>query len=82
MAALHPQAPRRPVHFWPFDGWDIPAGRSAIAEVFPSWRRGLPHHDQHDPFCGSLATFLKSDRSPRSRSLGASNAAVRAEKRR
>ena len=21
------------LHFWPFDGWDIPAGRSAIAEV-------------------------------------------------
>jgi hypothetical protein len=21
------------VHFWPFDGWDIPVGRSAIAEV-------------------------------------------------
>jgi hypothetical protein len=30
------------VHFWPFDGWDIPAGRSAIAEVYPSlWRRGF-----------------------------------------
>jgi hypothetical protein len=27
------------VHFWPFDGWNIPAGRSAIAEVYPSlWR--------------------------------------------
>src|SRR5579871_247902 len=24
------------VHVWPFDGWDIPAGRSAIAEVYPS----------------------------------------------
>ena len=24
------------VHFWPFDGWDIPAGRSAIAEVYPA----------------------------------------------
>jgi site-specific DNA recombinase len=23
------------VHFWPFDGWEIPAGRSAIAEVYP-----------------------------------------------
>ena len=30
------------VHFWPFDGWDIPAGRSAIAEVYPSlWSRGF-----------------------------------------
>jgi len=23
------------VHIWPFDGWDIPAGHSAIAEVYP-----------------------------------------------
>jgi hypothetical protein len=45
------QRPGARVHFWPFDGWDIPAGRSAIAEVYPSlWRRGfapegrtLPH---------------------------------------
>ena len=27
------------VHFWPFDGWDIPAGRSAIAEVYPAFGR-------------------------------------------
>ena len=28
------------VHFWPFDGWGIPAGRSAIAEVYPAlWSR-------------------------------------------
>ena len=31
------------VHFWPFDGWDIPAGRSAIAEVYPAlWRAASP----------------------------------------
>jgi len=24
------------VHFWPFDGWDVPEGRSVVAEVFPS----------------------------------------------
>ena len=30
------------VHFWPFDGWDIPAGHSAIAEVYPAlWSRGF-----------------------------------------
>jgi hypothetical protein len=28
------------VHFWPIDGWDILAGRSAIAEVYPAlWSR-------------------------------------------
>ena len=32
------------VHFWPFDGWDIPAGRSAIIEVYPAlWSRGFAH---------------------------------------
>jgi hypothetical protein len=65
------------VHFWPFDGWEIPAGRSAIVEVYPSlWRRGFTPDghtpDQHDAFCiaawlssadqdGSLAAFLKPD---------------------
>ena len=29
------------VHFWPFDGWDVPAGRSAVAEVYPSLKRSL-----------------------------------------
>jgi len=27
--------------FWPFDGWEIPAGRSAVVEVYPRlWNRG------------------------------------------
>lgn len=54
------------VHFWPFDGWDIPVGRSAIAEVYPAlWSNGIaaegrdPH--QHDAF--SIATWLaRADR--------------------
>jgi hypothetical protein len=65
------------VHFWPFDGWDIPAGHSAIAEVYPAlWSRGFAKEgrtgDQHDAFSvaawlsradrnGSLAGFLKPD---------------------
>jgi hypothetical protein len=68
------------VHFWPFDGWDIPAGRSAIAEVYPAlWSRGFVNEgrtsDQHDAFSiaawlsradrdGSLAAFLNPDLSP------------------
>lgn len=24
------------VHFWPFDGWGMPAGRSVLAEVYPA----------------------------------------------
>jgi len=31
------------VHFWPFDGWHVPAGKHMIAEVFPSlWRQRYP----------------------------------------
>lgn len=42
------------VHFWPFDGWEIPAGRSVPAEIYPSlWSKGMPREvertqDQHD----------------------------------
>jgi hypothetical protein len=51
------------VHFWPFDGWEIPAGRSAIAEVYPSlWRHSFPAEgrtgDQHDAF--SAAAWLST----------------------
>lgn len=31
------------VHFWPFDGWDLPSDLSVIAEVHPElWKRTLP----------------------------------------
>ena len=73
------------VHFWPFDGWDIPAGRSAIAEVYPAlWSRGFAKEDrtgdQHDAFSiaawlsradrdGSLAEFLKPKLTPPERTV-------------
>jgi len=43
------------VHFWPFDGWEIPEGRSAIVEVYPSlWNIEFPRQgltpDQHDAY--------------------------------
>ena len=32
------------IHFWPFDGWDIPHGKSALVEVYPSlWIRRFPN---------------------------------------
>jgi hypothetical protein len=65
---------KRPLHFWPFDGWHIPAGHSAVTEVYPSlWSRSFPredrNRDQHDAFSvaawmrradgdGSLASYL------------------------
>jgi hypothetical protein len=50
------------VHFWPFDGWIAPAGRSVIAEVYPSlWSRSFPKTnrspDQHDAW--SVAEWLR-----------------------
>lgn len=63
------------IHFWPFDGWEIPAGKSALVEVYPSlWNKGYPREgrtsDQHDAYVtalwlqqadsdGSLASFLE-----------------------
>lgn len=49
------------LHFWPFDGWEIPRGRSVIAEVYPAlWSRSFASEgrtgDQHDAF--SIANWL------------------------
>ena len=50
------------VHFWPFDGWLIPAGCSCVAEVYPAmWNRTFisdaPTADQHDAYC--IAAWLR-----------------------
>jgi hypothetical protein len=63
----------------PFDGWDIPVGRSTIAEV-RSFAREARTSDQHDAYCiaawlsradrdGSLAAFLKPDMTPPERTV-------------
>ena len=73
------------VHFWPFDGWDIPVGQSAIAEVYPAlWSRGFAREDrtgdQHDAYSiaawlsranrdGSVAGFLDPNLTPPERSV-------------
>ena len=75
------QAPS--VHFWPFAGWDVPTGRSVVAEVYPSlWRRGFAQEnrndDQQDAFSvaewmrrsdlgGTLADFLAPALAPAER---------------
>lgn len=59
------------VHFWPFDGWTIPAGRSALVEVYPAlWKHAYaPENrtpDQHDAY--TIATWLQqADRDGRLR---------------
>jgi len=38
------------VHFWPFDGWNVPPGKSAIVEVYPAlWSHSIPRdsRDSH-----------------------------------
>jgi hypothetical protein len=50
------------VHFWPFDGWDVPTGASAIVEVYPAiWKHRFPREDrtsdQHDAF--TIAAWLQ-----------------------
>lgn len=51
------------VHFWPFDGWEIPQGRSTLVEVYPSlWTRrflndGARNSDQHAAY--SVAAWLR-----------------------
>jgi hypothetical protein len=49
------------VHFWPFDGWRVPEGRSVIVEVYPSlFRNRYPRdgrkNDQQDAY--SIARWL------------------------
>jgi hypothetical protein len=39
---------QRKIHFWPFDGWEIPSGASVVAEVYPSlWMRRFPREDRN-----------------------------------
>lgn len=46
---------RGKVHFWPFDGFEVPAGKSVVAEVYPAiFHRRYPHgqrtKDERDAF--------------------------------
>ena len=50
------------VHFWPFDGWVPPTGRSVVAEIYPAlWSRTFPtegrNAHQHDAY--SVARWMR-----------------------
>jgi hypothetical protein len=50
------------VHFWPFDGWDMPAGRSVVTEVYPAlWSKSFPREgrDSHQHDAYSIAARLR-----------------------
>jgi hypothetical protein len=53
---------RTNAHFWPFDGWKIPAGRSAVAEVYPAlWSKSFPQEGRnaHQQDAYSIAAWLR-----------------------
>jgi len=46
------------VHFWPFDGWQVPPGKSAVTEVYPAlWSHSFPrdgrNSDQQDAYAAA-----------------------------
>ena len=68
-------------HFWPFDGWEIPPGKSVVTEIYPSlWSKNFPAEsrtpDEHDAYSvaawlqradaeGTLAACFQPPRSPK-----------------
>src|SRR5215471_5483691 len=58
-------------HFWPFDGWTVPLGKSAIVEVYPAlWSHSFPRNgrDCHQRDAYATAEWLR--RSDQDGSLG------------
>ena len=52
------------LHFWPFEGWMPPPGRSVIVEVYPAlWSRSFPaerrNSHQHDAY--SVARWMREN---------------------
>lgn len=57
---------RSHVHFWPFDGFDVPEGKSVIAEAYPAlYKRRFPREDrspdEHDAW-STAAWIQEADR--------------------
>jgi hypothetical protein len=73
------------VHFWPFDGWNVPPNYSVVAAVYPAlWSRTFPSigrtTDQQGAFAtaewlrraganGSLVQFLMPELEPHERKV-------------
>jgi hypothetical protein len=62
---------KRPVHFWPFEGWDIPQGASVVAEVYPAlWMRRFERDGRDGDEHAAFATAAWLQRADRDRTLG------------
>jgi len=74
---------KRPVHFWPFDGWEIPERKSVVAEVYPAlWMRRFPRGDRDADEQAAYATAAWLQRADRSGTLsGFLNPSLTAEER-
>lgn len=51
------------IFFWPFDGWEVPADRSVVVEVYPRlWSQSFPREartrDQHDAY--TIAAWMQA----------------------
>ena len=62
LSYIRDNVPREKLHFWPFDGWQIPEATSAIVEVYPALWHGkkeykdfkeieLKSNDERDAYC-------------------------------
>ena len=76
---------KRPIHFWPFDGWEIPEGKLVVAEVYPAlWMRRFEREsrdgDEHAAYAtaaclqradgeGSLKGFFNPPLTPEEREV-------------
>jgi len=50
------------VNFWPFDGWTVPPGKSAVVEVYPAlWSHSFPRdgRDSHQQDAYATAQWLR-----------------------
>ena len=62
---------KRPIHFWPFDGWEIPSGTSVVAEVYPAlWMRRFKKDGRDGDEHAAYATAAWLQRADRNDSLG------------
>jgi hypothetical protein len=62
---------KRPIHFWPFDGWEIPEGKSVVAEVYPAlWMRRFEREGRDGDEHAAYATAAWLQRADREGSLG------------
>lgn len=61
---------KRPIHFWPFDGWEISKGKSVIAEVYPAlWMRRFTRDNRDSDEQAAYAAAAWLQRADRSGSL-------------